>query len=457
MNYPSRGGVIPKGWLDMAKVIPFRGLRYNPERFADLDAVTAPPYDTVTPERQQELYNKNEYNVIRLDKGMDFETDDEENNKYTRSGAYIKKWTDDGVLVREDEPAFYIYEQIFRLGDDESPSHSLKGIIALVQLEEFSKKIIIPHSETINGAKRDRLELIKETETNISPIYSLYMDPDQAIADIISECSDGKPDISFTTSERVIQNIWIIKDSAIRNVISKKFENKQLFIADGHHRYDSALSYSRERHGEEGTKGGSEPYDYTMMLLSSMDDSGLFLFPTHRLIRGVEDFSEQMVVSGLTDDFAMSKIYFTEGDYAEIIMTKLSNTIDEKRIAMYTGKDYYYTLDIKDLAIMDDAVEGKSDAYKHLDVTILHRLILDRYFDVNENREADRDKIEYTKSASEAVEKVKSGEFQCAFLMNPTGISEIKDLSLANEKMPRKTSYFWPMPVTGTVMYKFDE
>ncbi len=440
----------------MAKVIPFKGLRYNAERFRDLDAVTSPPYDIITPEQQQELYNKDEYNVIRLDYGMDFDSDDENNNKYTRSAAYLKKWIEEQILVYEDAPAFYIYEQMFRLGNDESPSHSLKGIISLVQLEEFSKKIIMPHSETANQTKRDRMGLIEKIRTATSPIYSLYMDPDQAIADIISECSDGDPDITFTTPEHVIQNVWIIKDPATLNVLSKKFENKQLFIADGHHRYETALSYRREQRQKDGTEAGSQPYDYTMMMLASMDDSGLFLFPTHRLIKDVKNYSEQMIISVLTDDFSASKIYITEGDYAEIISTKLENTIDEKRLAFYTGQDYYYTLDIKDPSVMDDLIEGKSEAYKHLDVTILHKLILEKFFDVDENRESDREKIYYTKEAAEAIERVKSGEFQCSFLMNPPAISEIKDISLANEKMPRKSTFFWPKLVTGIVMYKFD-
>lgn len=440
----------------MAKVVPFRGLRYNTDKFKDLDMVTAPPYDIISPEDQQELYNKDEYNVIRLDYGMDFESDDDENNKYTRSAAYLEKWIEEQVLVFEDQPAFYIYEQIFQLGDDESPTHSLKGIISLVQLEEFSKKVILPHEETTNQVKRDRMELMERTSTNMSQIYSLYMDPDQAIADIISECSDAAPDLSFTTKENVIQNIWIIKDPAIINVISKKFETKQLFIADGHHRYETALSYRKKRRLKDGSEPGSKAYDYTMMMLVSMDDSGLFLFPTHRMVRNVKNFSEPMTISMLTDDFTASKIYFTEGDYAEIIMTKLRNSIDEKCFAFYTGENYYYLLRLKDVHIMDDLVTEKSDTYKYLDVTILHRLILEKYFDIDDTDIANQENLVYIKDASAAVERVKSGEFQCSFLINATKISEIKDISLANEKMPPKSTYFWPKLLTGIVINKFE-
>lgn len=440
----------------MAKVVPFKGLRYNIDKFKDLEAVTAPPYDIISPEEQQELYNKDEYNVIRLDYGMDFESDDAENNKYTRSAAYLKKWIEEEVLKFEDEPAFYIYEQVFKLDMDESPSHSLKGIISLVQLEEFSKKIIIPHEETLKKAKRDRLGLMEATETNMSQIYSLYMDPDQAIADIISECSDGVPDVSFTTKENVIQNIWIIKDPAVINVISKKFENKQLFIADGHHRYETALYYRNMRHEHDGTEVGTQSYDYTMMMLVSMDDSGLFVFPTHRMIKDVSNFSEQLTIGMLTDDFSTSKIYFTEGDVAEIITTKLRNNADERCFAFYTGENYYYLLKLKDVHVMDSLIEGKSDTYKHLDVTILHKLILEKYFGIDEQSLANQEHIVYTKNAAEAIKRVDDGEFQCAFLISPTKVSEIRDISLANEKMPQKSTFFWPKLITGTVIYKFD-
>lgn len=440
----------------MAKVVPFKGLRYNTDKFKDLDSVTAPPYDIISPEEQQELYNKDEYNVIRLDYGMAFDSDDENNNKYTRSAAFLDKWIEEEVLKYEDEPAFYIYEQVFKLENDEAPAHSLKGIISLVQLEEFSKKIILPHEETLKKAKRDRLGLMEATGSNMSQIYSLYMDPDQALADIISECSDSAPDISFTTKENVIQNVWIVKDPAMINVISKKFESKQLFIADGHHRYETALNYRNSRHEADGTEVGTQPYDYTMMMLVSMDDSGLFVFPTHRMVKNVSNFSEQLTIGMLTDDFAASKIYFTEGDFAEIITSKLRNTVDEKRFAFYTGENYYYLLNLKDVHLMDSLIEDKSDAYKYLDVTILHKLILEKYFGIDEQSLANQENIVYTREASEAIQRVKDGEFQCAFIINPTKVSEIKDISLANEKMPQKSTYFWPKLVTGIVIYKFD-
>lgn len=440
----------------MAKVIPFRGLRYNADKFKDLDAVTAPPYDIISPAQQQELYNKDEYNVIRLDYGMDFVSDDKENNRYTRSAAYLDKWIADQNLIFEDKPAFYIYEQIFSLGS-EDPSHSLKGIIGLVQLEEFSKKVVLPHEETITSAKEDRLRLMQATAANLSQVYSLYMDEDKEISDLIEAWSDGAPDISFVSHENITQNLWVITDETVNARLSQLFEDKQIFIADGHHRYETALNYRRARHEEDGTPEGSMSYDYVMMMLVSMSNGGLFVFPTHRMVRGLESFDEVLFVGFLTEEFTVSKIYFTEGDYASIIMDRLANTVDETLFGLYTGKNYYYLLKLKSTQPVDAAIQGKSDAYKHLDVTVLHTLILEKYLGIDQENMRSQKNLVYTRDAHEAVEAVKSGEFDCAFLINPPKVSEIKEIAQVNEKMPQKSTYFWPKLVTGIVMNKFED
>ncbi len=440
----------------MAKVIPFEGYRYNTNKFSNLEDVTAPPYDIIPKEEQERLYNSNENNIIRVDYGMDFDRDDDQNNKYTRSGKYLKEWIDNEVLVKEDEPAFYIYEQLFMLDDGKS-AHSLKGIISLVELREFSENVVLPHEYTISKAKTDRLNLMRATGANTSPIYSLYIDDEESIARLIERNSDGTPDISFTTPENVKQNLWIIKDKAVNAEITRMFEDKKLYIADGHHRYETALNYRNERHEKEGTPIGSADYDYIMMMLVSMSNSGLFVFPTHRLVKDLPKFDETMLIGFLTDDFSASKIYFTEGDYAEIIMNRLSNTVDEKLFAMYTGGNYYYLLKLKSYNEIDKAIPDKSDAYRHLDVTLLHKLILEYHLHIDEENMKNQKNLVYVREASDAVNAVKNGEYQCAFLINATKVSEIKDVASCGEKMPQKSTYFWPKLITGLVINKFDD
>lgn len=439
----------------MAKVIPFRGLRYNTEMFKNLNDVTAPPYDIIPAEKQQELYNGNENNIIRIDFGVDFDSDTDKENRYTRSGDFLKKWIDEQVLIREDKPAFYIYEQIFSLNDGK-PAHSLKGIISLVELREFSENVVLPHEFTISKAKTDRLNLMRTTGANISPIYSLYLDDEEAISRIIEANSEGSPDLSFVTDEDVTQNVWIIKDEDVLNKITSLFEDKQLFIADGHHRYETALNYRRERHEAEGTPIGSADYDYVMMMLVSISNSGLFVFPTHRLIRDIPQFDDATLISLLTEEFSAAKIYFTEGDYADIITERLAKTVNEKLVALYTGENFYYLLKLKSFAPLDAGITDMSDAYKHLDVTVLHKLILENYLGIDEENMRNQKNLFYMREAADAVAAVRDKKAQCAFLINPTKVSEIREIALANEKMPQKSTYFWPKLVTGIVINKFD-
>ncbi|MEG2668887.1 MAG: DUF1015 domain-containing protein, partial [Oscillospiraceae bacterium] len=372
-----------------------------------------------------------------------------------RSRDYFDKWIEEQVLIYEDEPVFYIYEQLFEVNTAGAKSNSLKGIISLVQLEEFSKKVVLPHEETISKAKTDRLNLMETTGANMSQIYSLYLDENKKIGDILEKYSDGEPDISFTTKEDATQNIWIVKDKETLAEITRLFEEKQIFIADGHHRYETALNYRNEQRAKNPSDTTPKPYDYVMMMLVSMDDSGLFVFPTHRMLKNLKRFDENMAIGFLTDDFVASKIHFTEGDFAEIMIEKLRNTVDEKLFAFYTGQNYYYLLKLKDSSIIDKAIEGKSDAYKHLDVTILHTLILEKYFGIDAENMADQKNLFYTRDEHEAIQAVKDGEYQCSFLINATKVSDIKEISLANEKMPQKSTYFWPKLVTGIVINKF--
>lgn len=440
----------------MAKVVPFRGIRYNTSIFNNLNDVTAPPYDIIPKGSQQELYDKNENNIIRIEYGMDYDTDTENDNRYTRSGKFFNEWLSEQILLREDSPAFYIYEQIFSLNDGE-PVHSLKGIISLVELREFADNVILPHEYTISKAKTDRLNLMRATKANTSPIYSLYLDDEESIANLIEENSEAEPDVSFESTEGVQQNLWIVKDADVLNKISLLFEDKKLFIADGHHRYETALNYRRERHEADGSEIGSADYDYVMMMLVSMTNSGLFVFPTHRLVRDIEHFDETILVGFLTEEFSASKIYFTEGDYASIITERLAKTVDEKLIGLYTGGNYYYLLKLKDFGSIDSEITDKSDAYRHLDVTVLHKLILEKHLNIDEENMRAQKNLFYVREAADAVEAVKKGDAQCAFLINPTKVSEIREIALANEKMPQKSTYFWPKLVTGIVLNKFND
>lgn len=435
----------------MANVIPFKGFRYNTQKIGNLGDCTAPPYDIISPSAREELYKKSEYNIVRADFGKEQDGDDEVNNKYKRAGELLSDWIEKGILKEEEKAAFYIYEQVFEY--NKTPL-SLKGIISLVELEEFDKKIVLPHEETLSRAKADRFDLMCATDANLSQIYSLYLDEDKSIESLILSLSSSEPDISFVADGNITQNVWVVTDEAATAAISEKFRDKQLFIADGHHRYETALNF-RNKKRLENPNANSAPYDYVMMMLTSMDDSGLLVFPTHRMIKNLPDFDENVLIGYLTEDFVVSKIYFTEGDYAEIITERISSVLNEKCFALYTGKDYYYRFELKNPNATDAYITDKSAAYKNLDVTVLHTLVLERFLGIDQSNMASQKNLFYTRSANEAIEAVKSGEYQLSFLINATHVQDIKEVSLANEKMPQKSTYFWPKLVTGIVINKF--
>ncbi len=427
----------------MANVKPFYGLRYDTNKVGSLKDVTAPPYDIISEKEQDALYSRHENNIINLELGKVFETDTKDNNRYTRARDCLMSWMDKGILKFEDKPAYYIYEEIFTaLGSKKS----LRGIISAVELVPFSEKIVLPHEETLSKAKADRFELMSETEANFSPIYFLYMDEKKTVNQIMTEICKSKPTETFTTDDGIIHNMWVVTDEAICGEIEESFKDKQLFIADGHHRYETALNFSK-------TLPENEKAQRILAFSVEMDDPGLVVLPTHRILKDIENFSENTVIDALDTCFDVKKIYAE--NIAETAEKLLSENEDLTVFAFYTGKDYFYLLTLKDTQIMKTILKDKSSAYCELDVSILHTLILDKIFNIDMENMANQKNLVYSKFATESVDTVKSGNADCSFLLNGTKVRQIKEVSLNNEKMPQKSTYFYPKLITGLVINKF--
>lgn len=434
----------------MAHIIPFRGLRYHERE--NLSAVTTPPYDVISPAEQEAFYQLSEHNVIRLELAKEYPDDTPENNRYTRSAQTLNQWIDEQVLCYEEEPAIYLYEEIFTLPN--GSVKSFKGYITLVELEEFSKKIVLPHEETLSKAKTDRFHLMEATHANFSQIYCLYMDPEKTLTRKISEISQNPADVSFTAGDGIKQNLWIITDPDMISAIQAGFAQKQLFIADGHHRYETALNYRNKMREENPNYSKDDLFNYVMMMLVEMDDPGLVVLPTHRMVKNLEHFEEKDVLRRLSGTFAADKITVKENAAKEMEQA-LEAKQQEKAFAFYTGKDYFYLLTLTDHSAMKRHISDKSDAWLGLDVAVLHTLILADVFGIDMENMANQKNLVYTRYAEEAADRVKNGEFQCSFLLNATKVREIKDVSLANEKMPQKSTYFYPKLITGLVMNRF--
>lgn len=423
----------------MAEIKPFRALRYTAEA-GNIAELTCPPYDIISEEQRHAYLDENPYNVVRLElpKG---------GNPYEEAGETLQSWLKNGILRRDTDPGFYIYEEEFKAGGQKK---KIKGFICLVKLEEFSKGIILPHEETLSKAKKDRFNLMKATGCNFSQVYSLYMDEANVTGARLDALSSGRPRCEFSDG-KVTHRMWLVNDREVIKAICGDFKNRKLYIADGHHRYETALNYRNWRR-EQGTADGSE--DYLMMMLVNMEHDGLVVFPTHRLVRGLEGFSTGHLLNGCRNEFDVTP----EKNIAEIepMLSRLYHQ-GKKAFAFYGGGSGWALLVLKDMGIMEKVLPEKSTAYRGLDVTILHSLILEKHLGIDKKNMAEQVNLSYTRSFREAIESVQNGDSQCAFILNPTRVAEIRDVASAGEKMPQKSTYFYPKLITGLVMNQLSD
>ena len=427
----------------MAEIKGYKGLRFNCEKAGKIEELVCPPYDIISDQQREEYIKTNPHNIIRLElpKGDD---------KYNKAAEILKDWLEKGILVKEDKPAIYIYEEEFTAYGERK---AIKGIICRVKLEEFSKGIILPHEFTLSKAKEDRLSLMKATNCNFSQIYSLYMDGGKNTLGKIDSLSKSEPDIQLQDNDNVTHRMWIIKDEKAIADICSDFTDRKLYIADGHHRYETALNY-RNYLREQGLAKEGDACDYQMMMLVDMEHPGLVVFPTHRLVRNLDSFNAERVIDGC-------KEYFDVTEHSDI------NTIESTLMELYNqGKkaspfscagSSYKLLVLKDTNIIKKLLPNASTATQQLDVTILHTLILEKIFGIDAENMAKQINLTYTQIFDEAISSVQQGNSQCAFILNPTRVSEIREVASNGEKMPQKSTYFYPKMITGLVMNQLED
>ena len=428
----------------MAEIKPFKGMRYNTFLAGKIGELCCPPYDIISEEERLGYIAENEYNVIRL------ELPKEGEDVYKTAGEVLDMWRNTGVLVHEIKPAVYIYEEEFNAYNKRS---SVKGIIVRVKVEEFSKGVILPHEFTLSKAKADRFNLMKATNCNFSQIYALYMDEEHTTLKTIDRLSDRKPDQKFTDSDHVTHKLWIITDEKVIEKLVNDFADRKLYIADGHHRYETALNY-RNYCRENGISKEGDPQDYEMMYLVDMQHPGLVVFPTHRMVRDLESFDKNEVLKGCEEYFDITKFTSVGNINSELAKQYKQG---KKAFGFYCGKGEWYLLVLKDIEVMAKVLPDLSEASQQLDVSVLHSLILEKTMGIDKENMANQINLTYTKFFEEAIMKVDKGEFQCSFILNPTRVTEIRDVAAAGEKMPQKSTYFYPKMITGMVMNDLNE
>lgn len=427
----------------MAEIKGYKGLRFNCEKAGKIEELVCPPYDIISDQQREEYIKTNPHNIIRLElpKG---------DHKYNKAAEILNDWLEKGILVKEDKPAIYIYEEEFTAYGERK---AIKGIICRVKLEEFSKGIILPHEFTLSKAKEDRLNLMKATNCNFSQIYSLYMDGGKNTLGKIDSLSKSEPDIQLQDNDNVTHRMWIIKDEKAIADICSDFTDRKLYIADGHHRYETALNY-RNYLREQGLAKEGDACDYQMMMLVDMEHPGLVVFPTHRLVRNLDSFNAERVIDGCKEYFDVTE--HSDINTIESTLMELYNQ-GKKAYAFYCGGSSYKLLVLKDTNIIKKLLPNASTATQQLDVTILHTLILEKIFGIDAENMAKQINLTYTKIFDEAISSVQQGNSQCAFILNPTRVSEIREVASNGEKMPQKSTYFYPKMITGLVMNQLED
>jgi uncharacterized protein (DUF1015 family) len=440
----------------MADVIPFAGIRYKASTKEELKKLVAPPYDVISRDYQDELYGRHEKNIVRVDFGKRSDTDSEGENRYTRAKKFLDAWLADGTLVREGAPAIYLYEVEY---DAPAGQHKvMTGFVCLLKLEEWSAGIVLPHEGTLKGPKADRFELLRATGMSASQIFSMYTDPGHVITGALKGAVAGRaPDEEVSDDDGSTHRIWVVNDARAIDAVVKAMKEKKVFIADGHHRYETALAY-REHCLIQGNFTGQEPFNYVPMFLANMDEDGLTILPTHRLIKDAAGLTVEDVLMRSARYFDIEELPFTGADGGQRaieFLAKLTEKGKDKHVfGLYFDRgSALYMLTLKSLDPVTEALRCKgSDAYCNLDVTILHELIIERVIGIDTDSISVSQPVQFEKDGVRAIERVRAGEFAMCFLLNATRVHEVKDVALSREIMPQKSTYFYPKLLTGLVI-----
>lgn len=434
----------------MAVIEPFRGIRYNPDKVGDLNLVTAPPYDIIPERLQKKLYQGHPNNVIRLELNREAPGDNEKDNRYTRAAGYLRQWLEQGILVREEEPVIYAY--FIDYPDQKGKEKTLKGFIARLRLEEFESGVVLPHENTLAGPKADRLRLMEACHANLSPIFSLYSNPAREITPILDEAAEHAPLARVTDMEGVLHRIWAVRGRKAIQKIQEVLADRPLFIADGHHRYETALAYRDAMRDATGRRDGRQGFDYVMKYISNMDEPGLTIYPTHRLIDHLAGFRLERYIEQVESYFDVEAFPFLRKK--KFLRTLESLGDKDHAFGLYTTEsDDLFLLTLKDPEKIRSLFQPSlSPVVRELDVTILHTVLLDHLLGIGEKELKAQSHVRYVKDSEDALHTVNDRDAQLAFLLNATRMEQLREVSVKREKMPQKSTYFYPKLLTGLVL-----
>ncbi len=419
----------------MPEVKPFKGIRYNQKKIKDLADVITQPYDQITDEMEKEYKRRSPYSFVNLVL-THYADGHDRNREYQNAKRCVEDWLKEDIFIQDTEDSIYPYFQDFLL---ESKRFTRKGFICCLRLEELGKGNILPHEKTLSKPKEDRLNLTRITKKDFEPVFLLYTDPDNQVMKMIEERCKEPPIIDVVDDRSVTHRLWRISDKDTLNGIHKILKDAVFVIADGHHRYETALNYRNEL----GKIDKDHPANYKLVTLVNIQDSGLIILPTHRLVVNRKDFNLQSFLTEVGRYFIVRKI--EKGDIKSELAKEKFHTF------VFYSASGIYLLKLRDEKIMGELLPERSKDYQNLDVAILHTIIIENTLGIKPERIEEY--IRYQRGIDETIKRVDDGEFQFAFLMNPTRPEEVRNVAMQKERMPQKSTDFYPKLISGLVFY----
>ena len=434
----------------MADVQPLQGIRYSRDTVGDLASVVTPPYDVISEEDQARYYARSPYNIIRLELGKEEPGDTSLNNRYTRAAAIFSEWRINDILRREATPCYYLYQQIF---NHEGQTYTRTSMLARVRLEPWSAKVVLPHETTHSKAKDDRLRLLRACAANFSPIMSMYEDPQGRIRRLLAAHTDNA-DVQFTDEVNEQHRMHLFTDPTQIALIQNFFAERQLYIADGHHRYETALNYREEIREQRRYIHENDAVNFVLMALIDVDDPGLLVLPTHRLLIGLNpDALSTLSSQHLAEYFTVQELGTKVT--SEAILEQLAQAGKEETSFVISTREQNWLLRLNEQGKRRMEQSSHSTAWNELDVAVVHTLLLEDLLSISQEDVTAGKYIRYTRDAQEALQAVKTGEatrVQVALILNATRVRQVCDVAQADDRMPQKSTYFYPKLITGLVM-----
>ncbi|MBI5576570.1 MAG: DUF1015 domain-containing protein [Deltaproteobacteria bacterium] len=432
----------------MAIVAPFQGIHYDPGKVGDLSRVVSQPYDVISPEEQKALHQRHPRQIVRVDFGLAKEGDGPQENKYTRAAAHYSQWLSEGTLVQDSRPAFYYYEQEFTIAG--KGTFVRKGFLGALRLSAFGEGEVLPHEKTLSRPKEDRLALMRVTDANMSPIFGLFSDPKDEVLAAMRKGMGAAPDFTATDDLGILHRVWTVADPAVQKSAAAKMADKKVFIADGHHRYETALAFREEMRKKFG-KREDAAYEHVLMFLCNMDDQGIVILPTHRGVHSLPSFSENDFAAKVR---AVLPMETRDGSPEDAIRALEAAGKKGKAIAWTAGGGKFHLVAFPDIENFCAERLAKFPAQlRSLDVVLLHGFLLEQVLGVTPDAVTAGTCVKYYKDPAKAVSDLSSGAIQAGFFLNSVTVEEFRNVSLSGHVLPQKSTFFYPKILTGLLIF----